>query len=283
MSDGEPTLAEHEAVIERGRATFVETGGALRGIRDRGLYRESHATFEEYCWERWGFDRTYAHRLMAASAAVEMLPVGNAPKSEAVARELAPLRSQPEAMREAWSRAVEEHGPAPTAAQVREVVRPEPDDRAEPDDREVAARMADWLNRLFEVLEGGGAFVFGDRGRNPEPRPGLFGGVDPDRIVFGPPRGSLSSDEMAGWLRDYRAEQAEARELRDRKRGMAHFEAQVRRDKADSNRGFRTGPFNCPSCGWFKPRPSARCEHCGDELGTHNGDQRELDRDHGYA
>ena len=42
-------LAELELVIERGLKTFVEVGAALLGIRDGRLYRETHATFEDYC------------------------------------------------------------------------------------------------------------------------------------------------------------------------------------------------------------------------------------------
>jgi hypothetical protein len=44
------------------------------------------------------------------------------PPSEAVARELAPLRAEPGQLREAWTEAVQTHGPSPTATQVREVV-----------------------------------------------------------------------------------------------------------------------------------------------------------------
>ena len=50
-------LAECEAVIERGQQTFIEVGQALMEIRDSRLYRETHATFEAYCNERWGWTR----------------------------------------------------------------------------------------------------------------------------------------------------------------------------------------------------------------------------------
>jgi hypothetical protein len=61
---------------------------------------------------------------MAASETVTAVTVEGqlpAPRNEAVARELAPLRDQPTELRETWAQAVEEHGPTPTAAQVREV------------------------------------------------------------------------------------------------------------------------------------------------------------------
>jgi len=120
-----PRLDALEAVIERGLGAFVEVGRALLEIRDSRLYRETHGTFEDYCRERWDFDRTYAHRLTQAATVVSMLPIGNTPSpaNEAVVRELAPLRDEPEALRETWDAAVQEHGEQPTAAQVRDVVR----------------------------------------------------------------------------------------------------------------------------------------------------------------
>jgi len=116
-------LTECEAVIERGLRTFVEVGEALLRIRDERLYRETHGTFEDYCRERWGFTDRRARHLMGAAEVVADLPTGTVVPNEAVARELAPLRDEPEQLREAWSEAVEQHGPAPTAAQVREVIR----------------------------------------------------------------------------------------------------------------------------------------------------------------
>lgn len=121
------TLAGCEAVIERGLGTFVEVGEALLTIREARLYRETHKTFEEYCRERWGFNRNRASQLIVAAEVAGTLPttVGTAPPNEAVARELAPLRQEPEKLREKWSETVEKHGPAPTAQQVRATVRGE--------------------------------------------------------------------------------------------------------------------------------------------------------------
>lgn len=68
-------LAHYEAIIERGLATFVEVGAALLEIRGDRLYRETHATFEDYCAERWGFSRFYAYDLMKSSKVVENLRV----------------------------------------------------------------------------------------------------------------------------------------------------------------------------------------------------------------
>ena len=117
-------LDDLEGIVEKGLATFVEVGNALRRIRDQRLYRELHSTFDDYCKERWGISRFYAHRqIEAANVAGALLPNGNTPTTESVARELAPLKDQPEKLQEAWSETVEQHGPKPTAKQVKEVVR----------------------------------------------------------------------------------------------------------------------------------------------------------------
>lgn len=124
-------LRAHEGTLDRGAQADIDRGKALADIRDRRLYRESHDTFETFCGQpRWRLSRAQAYRLIDLAGIVATVsPTGDtpAPTSERVARELAPLREQPEAMQEAWAEAVEQHGPAPTAAQVREVVRgPEP-------------------------------------------------------------------------------------------------------------------------------------------------------------
>ena len=60
-------LEQHEATIERGLQTFVEVGLALRAIRDKRLYRQNYATFEDYCRERWGWVASRARQLIAAA------------------------------------------------------------------------------------------------------------------------------------------------------------------------------------------------------------------------
>lgn len=62
-----PTLSDCEQVIERGLTTFVEVGQALATIRDGRLYKDGHATFEDYCRDRWGFNDSRARQLIAAS------------------------------------------------------------------------------------------------------------------------------------------------------------------------------------------------------------------------
>ncbi|MEI6451832.1 MAG: hypothetical protein WCP98_18055, partial [Actinomycetes bacterium] len=77
------TLTDLEGIIERGLDTFVDVGEALAEIRDRQMYRETHATFEAYCRERWGWSRSYAYRHIEAAQAVALLPIGNIPRPPA--------------------------------------------------------------------------------------------------------------------------------------------------------------------------------------------------------
>lgn len=132
-------LADLEATIARGLETFVEVGEALREIRDAGLYKETFDTFEDYCEQRWSMSRPRAYQLMEAATVTELLSTtvdnpdahgpggeyfvrsdGHGTPNERQARELAPLRSQPERMVEAWQEASADG--EPTAAKVREAV-----------------------------------------------------------------------------------------------------------------------------------------------------------------
>jgi len=119
-------LDDLEVVVGKGLAAFVEVGSALETIRDKRLYRAEHASFEIYLQERWRISRSYAYRQIEAAQVVGTVsPMGDipAPASERVTRELGPLKHQPEQARQAWQETVREHGPRPTASQVREVVK----------------------------------------------------------------------------------------------------------------------------------------------------------------
>lgn len=99
------TLAENEFVIERGQQTFIEVGNALMEIREQRQYRGAGFTdFDTYCRERWGWSKRHANRIVESAEVVMQLgPIGPTPQAESQARPLAPLRSNPAALREAWS------------------------------------------------------------------------------------------------------------------------------------------------------------------------------------
>jgi hypothetical protein len=117
-------LATLEGIIERGLSTFVDVGTALAEIRDRDLYQKTHATFDAYCQERFGFKRAHAYRMIeAADIRASLSPIGDTPLPirESQVRELA--RIEPERRAETWQAVVEEHGPSATAAEVKQVIR----------------------------------------------------------------------------------------------------------------------------------------------------------------
>jgi hypothetical protein len=116
----EHSLAELEAVIERGLATFIEVGEALREIRDARLYRETHSTFEAYCRERWGWTRQHVNRQIAAAQIIPYLePTGSIPSMERQARELAAIRD-PDEQIEVW-REVQRRSDQITAEEIKRV------------------------------------------------------------------------------------------------------------------------------------------------------------------
>ncbi|MFC4636966.1 hypothetical protein [Deinococcus hohokamensis] len=62
-------LAELEEQVLVGGAAAVLAGRALTEIRDSSLYQGSHATFEAYVHDRFGFSRARAYQLMDYAAA----------------------------------------------------------------------------------------------------------------------------------------------------------------------------------------------------------------------
>jgi hypothetical protein len=131
------SLADLEAVVDRGLASFVEVGHALLSIRAKKLYRGLSDTFEGYCQIKWGFSRRRADQLIDAAAIASAFgdSVSNenncsqtapaAPANEAQARALKGV--PPERMTEVFAEAVATSPagtngvPKVTAAHVRRV------------------------------------------------------------------------------------------------------------------------------------------------------------------
>ncbi|WP_366828742.1 hypothetical protein [Nostoc sp. NMS2] len=136
------------------KAVF-EAGKALMELRDRRLYRSTHSTFEEYCKDRFGFQRRHPYRLIEASAVfdnlMKMCPNGTQTETESSNAEIYPSGTQteneemcpigtqilptserqvrpitklePQQQWEVWQRAVEEAGgKVPSARVVGDVV-----------------------------------------------------------------------------------------------------------------------------------------------------------------
>jgi hypothetical protein len=114
------TLADCEQRIERGLKSFIDVGEALATIHNGYLYRATHATFEEYCRERWNLSRPRAYELMVAADVVSGMPDTEVEVSNA--RQASALAKVPEAERaDVWAKAVERTEGKPTAAAIREV------------------------------------------------------------------------------------------------------------------------------------------------------------------
>jgi hypothetical protein len=131
------SLKTLEKVIESGVASFLATGSALKEIRDDRLYRENHKTFESYIKSRWGFEKSRAYQLIAASDIKDNLStVVDVPKAKEInnERQLRELTNVPaESLKDVIVKASEIVGDEPLTAkaikQAREEVletKPEP-------------------------------------------------------------------------------------------------------------------------------------------------------------
>lgn len=141
-------LATLEAVVERGLGTFVEVGQALLEIQRDSLFREMHGTFEDYCRARWNISRDWAYKQIRAAEVAVLVDHGLQP-NERQARELVPLRDEPEQLREAWAEASADG--EPTALKVRDAVSRRMDVHysSERDDWSTPQDLFDALNAEF--------------------------------------------------------------------------------------------------------------------------------------
>jgi len=113
-----------ELTVERG---FYHSGKALTQLRDRRLYRSTHQKFEDYCQERFGMKRIYAHYLIKAAIVFDNLSsscsqiVNILPTTESQCRPL--IKLEPDEQHQVWSEAVEmAGGKAPSARIVKDAV-----------------------------------------------------------------------------------------------------------------------------------------------------------------
>ncbi|WP_051181505.1 hypothetical protein [Nocardia vinacea] len=87
-------LTACESSIDGLRVAFWSAGRALQIVRDGRLYRDRHASFDDYVEQRWDMQRSYAHKLIRAwPLAAKLHPV--APTiNEGQVRELLPVAAQ---------------------------------------------------------------------------------------------------------------------------------------------------------------------------------------------
>ncbi|MCC5654173.1 hypothetical protein LC609_31220 [Nostoc sp. XA013] len=112
-----------ERKVER---AFFEAGKALIELRDRRLYRSTHKTFDEYCLDRFGYNRSRSYQLVDAAVVVDNLQkcpqiVDILPTAEGQVRSMTKL--EPQEQQEVWLTAVElAGGKVPTGRIVKDVV-----------------------------------------------------------------------------------------------------------------------------------------------------------------
>lgn len=112
-----------ERKVER---AFYEAGKALIELRDRRLYRSTHKTFEEYCRDRFSYNRSRSYQLIDAAGVVDNLHlcpqfVDILPTKEGQVRSLTQL--EPEQQCEVWQQAIAEAGgKVPSGRVVKDIV-----------------------------------------------------------------------------------------------------------------------------------------------------------------
>ncbi|MBZ3908859.1 hypothetical protein [Streptomyces griseiscabiei] len=78
ITEEEDVFLRCEVAIENLKVAFWAAGKALGIIREGRLYRAEYATFDDYCWQRWGMGRGQANKLIRmwpiAEAMFESLP-----------------------------------------------------------------------------------------------------------------------------------------------------------------------------------------------------------------
>jgi len=122
----EAEIQERDDLENTVQQAFLLAGQALRILRDRKLYRETHNRFEDYVRDRFDFTKRKAYYLIDAYEVVDNLKseqfVHFLPTSESQCRELAKLPVPQQAS--AWVSALEEagEGKSPPARIIKQVV-----------------------------------------------------------------------------------------------------------------------------------------------------------------
>ena len=166
----ERILSEAEKVerddLERTvQQAFFVAGQALKALRDKRLYRETHATFADYVRDRFDFTKRAAYYLIDAYEVVNNLKseqfvhtnIGTniLPTKESQCRPLAKL--PPERQREVWQIAVDKaKGKVPSARIVKEIINQSSsniDIKAKPKDSEMIYKSGVGIDYIVHLDE----------------------------------------------------------------------------------------------------------------------------------
>lgn len=124
-------IKEKDKLENTVQQAFYVAGMALKILRDKKLYRETHRTFEAYIKERFDFSKSGAYYLISAFEVVENLKrpqfvdknegASILPTNESQCRPIAKL--SPEQQRDIWNKAVKKaNGKVPSARIIKEIV-----------------------------------------------------------------------------------------------------------------------------------------------------------------
>jgi len=125
----EAEIQERDDLENTVQQAFLLAGQALKTLREKKLYRETHSSFISYVKERFDFTRRAADYLISACEVIEnlkreqiVLGINVLPSNESQCRELARLPIPQQAP--AWVSALEEagEGKAPPARIVKQIV-----------------------------------------------------------------------------------------------------------------------------------------------------------------
>jgi len=84
-SNDQQRLQENEAIISKAQNSFLDSGKALKAIREEKLFEaDGHEDFQAYCLKRWSYSRNYANRLITAYNCHETLKKKFADTGEAL-------------------------------------------------------------------------------------------------------------------------------------------------------------------------------------------------------
>lgn len=132
-----------------------------------------YSSWHAYCEAEFGYKQAQAYRLLHAGQAAQIIPRDNGRPNERQARELSPLRADPDALRDAWKEASANGDPS--AVTVREAVAL----RLPPKTQEELDRQLRWATTV-NVLDGLAHF---DRDPVPEQAEREAALINPDVIA----------------------------------------------------------------------------------------------------
>lgn len=127
----------------------------------------------------------------------------------------------------------------------------------------------------------GGVLAFGTSGSDARWYPTeqeAEAGTPGVRIIFPVHDQDIDTSQVIAWLEDQRERLDNMIDDLECRREQRRIERQMRADE----RGFRSGPCRCDSCGHRKDAPASRCDYCGDDPLPVGYDPHAFNRDYGY-